>query len=615
MTCSRWTGSVTQGRKPALVNSWQAVLLCVCICLMPSLTSLADDLGSLLTSAGGPANSSSEAARLLQADGLHMIDTWQPIGRQRFLVPESGAQAKTNRQLLGRLLDQSQARQQFQEIIQRKIDQAMEAMANTARTGDQAAAYRWRWRAEGLRSLLSPPSKTDSIWQQSQAWDTQQVARSNSPHSVVQWSAGGYSITRTPNFSIASQAGERPTAEMATRCELAFALWKQLFFEFWAYEQTVAPEFAEPAHEPFHIVLFRNREGYTKALKGIETKISLSTGYYNPHNRTAFFYWDGSKSMATLVHELTHQFFNEAGREPPSFDSDHDPGFWVIEGVALYMESLSIREVGGMQVIDIGGWDSPRLQAGRYRRLHDEYWIPWEEFQTADGQRFRTVEELPAWYSQACGLSHRWLDGSPEDASTFTKYLRAVYAGRGNQAARELVSEDDALRSDYDQFLLSPTNPRPYFSNRNEVVLSRCDVHSRDLLTWPVGYRKMAWLDLSHTRVDDGWLVDATEPAWDVMRLNLESTQTTDAALPLIARMESLTELDLTHCKITDTGLATLRGHQHLRQLWLVGTAITDAALPILETMPRLERVVIDGTQVSDGAWKAMLGKRPQWRR
>ncbi|MFN9941437.1 MAG: hypothetical protein ACK56I_18350, partial [bacterium] len=79
---------------------------------------------------------------------------------------------------------------------------------------------------------------------------------------------------------------------------------------------------------------------------------------------------------------------------------------------------------------------------------------------------------------------------------------------------------------------------------------------------------------------------------WDIQRLNLENTRISDAALPVLARMPRLEELDLSHCQVSDQGVASLAGQRSLKILWLTGNrGVTDAALKSLASLPRLQQV------------------------
>lgn len=606
----------------------QAALIAVTrmmLCVLPlASTACGQESGSIasilesidISQAADPVKNEWSAA----LDALQLVEDLEPVGRHRFIIPLPAKEAKASRARLDDLLKSLAIDASLRDSWRDLISRAMKASETAAGRGDSHESLRLRWRAEGLRSVLPMDADAaEGAWPPAHAVDRIKVARSSSPLPLIGWNSGSFAVATTPHFSIASQAGERATYEMAEACELAFAVWSQLFPEIGA-ELIDAPKSGEEPDGRFRVVMFRTREAYVKALKAIEPRIQVSTGYYSPQNRMSFFFWDGRKSLATLVHELTHQFFHEASEAPPAFDPDTDPGYWAIEGVALYMESLSIQPLGGAAIVDVGGWDAPRLQAGRYRRLHDEYWIPWDAFGLATGSDFKKSDDLAAWYSQACGLAHRWMDSDASDQNRFRAYLREVYAGSGEKAASQLGADDDEVRGALDRYLLQPPSPasqswvRPSYPNRREAVLSRCQVTSDQLLSWPQTLRAMEWLDLSFTSVDDRWILEAT-PEWNIARLNVEGTAMSDRSLPKIAAMNSLNDLDLTRCAITDEGLAALAKHPSIRQLWLGDTKISDASVDVLASMPRLDRVILDGTSLSEEGWKRLKKKKPALKR
>ncbi|MFN7734347.1 MAG: leucine-rich repeat domain-containing protein [Pirellula sp.] len=568
--------------------------------------------------------SASDAARdewRQLAQLLRMIEDSKPAGRHRFILP--GSQARSRLQV-GALRDKLEAYGVLSELesrLQKECD-AIEAALQQDQSLDASEKLRQRWRSHALHGLLQSPTRSrSSAAKQDSAfpWDQVRGARSAENFPWGTWGPGRYSVATTPNVSIRSRAEVKPTAEMAEACEIAYAIWTMMFAP---PERATGDAQNSPSNpEPFRVVLFRDRDAYLKTLKAIEPRIRASTGYYSPQHRLSFFYWDGSKSFATLVHELTHQFFEESLSYATRFDADRSTDFWVIEGVALYMESLSMRTLGGARVLDLGGWDAPRLQAGRYRRLHEEYWVDWEEFRSTPGQRFRAEPDLAAWYSQACGLAHRWMDGSDGERKVFVEYLVQVLMDNGAAAAAALGNEE-TIRTAYDRYLQESWKrearnrvPRPYFPSRTEAILCRCDVDVPSLLAWDVGYKKSPWIDLSFTRLDDAWLEPKNAAPWDVEKLYLEDTRTTDAAMPAIGNMKSLVQLDLSHCPITDAGLVSLSKHATLKQLWLTGTQVTDASIEVLASLPRLESIAIDGTAITEEGWQSLKKKKPHLKR
>ena len=531
-----------------------------------------------------------------------------PAGRKRFFLADTSPKGKLRRQ---RLRESLQAADLLDELTALAESHATQA----TRTGSDGILEA----SEAIQSMLFEPTDRD------RSSDTIQVKRSSANFELLGWGPGTYQSARSEHFAILSQAGEKPTAEVALACEVIYSVWQELFAEKFPF-----PNMQTPA---FRVVLLRNREAYIRALKTIEPRISISTGYYSPKHRIAFFYWESNNSFPTLVHELTHQFFDATCSDQNRFDADQDPGAWALEAIALYMESWSEESIGGIRVVDIGGWDAPRFQAGRYRRLRDQYWIPWEEFSMADGKRLRADPDVAAWYSQACGLAHFWLDRDEASRDTFLDYLAEVYKQQGHAASARLTT-DGPLRTAYDQFLLDPPESRPSgihpgdaqesatpgFSDRpamlrrNEIVLTRCPVDSQTLLNWPLSLRKTSWLDLGFTQIDDRMFTQSGPVPWDIVRLNLESTQITDASMAAIALMKNLTELDLSGCKVTDAGLEALANHPSLKQLWLTNSAVTDRSIEVLASIPRLERLEASGS-LSAESYQQLLKKKPRMKR
>ncbi len=454
-------------------------------------------------------------------------------------------------------------------------------------------------------------------------------ARAIQRHPIVGWAAGSYAITTSPHFAIATQGSTKQAIEVARICEQTYSIWQQLFFSMWCEAESLQKALItnellpESKKELFQIVLFRNREGYLKQLQQLEPNVAVSTGYYSPKLKTVFCYWDNVTSAATLRHELTHQFFSQAIRGEVLLPEELRSDFWVVEGLALYMESIQIVHADGYDMATIGGWDAVRLQPARYRRLHDETWISWDEFRRANNERFRTGSEIKQWYSQAAGLAHFWLDGNRDARQAFLDYARRVYRGAPNEESFIEAQQDATLRQAYDQFLMQAASKLldiPPSSDAKEVVLSRCPVVSESLLGWPELKRSLDWLDLSFSQVDDRLFIEPSKSAsrklWDVRRLNVESTAVTDISLPIIAMMPRLEELDLSRCGITDSGLEALRGHKSLKTLWLTGNPkISDQGLTILASLPRLELTDLSETSVTEEGWKNLLSKSPRLRR
>ena len=614
------------------VFSWQ--IFAVLLGWLPVPAFAEDDLGTTLELARSRASSQLDSIVNQRSepldpndretlDALRLILEFEPEQRHRFLLPRQGSGAKLTAARIQKLFGSAALLGDFRKAVDEVVE-SIDQSANQAEIGrDWELGYRLRWRARGLQAIAigqaDRRATKQSEWSHTMALTgPYETRKAFVNHPKIPWAAGSYYVTATPHFDIASQTNDRTTLELAELCEQTFAIWKQIFFFVWSNEQSVAPEYRQPKQDRFTVVLYRNRDAYIRDLKSMETNIAVSTGYYDPNRQVAFFYWDGAKTANTVVHELTHQFFYEASSKPVALDTDRGSGFWVVEGVALYMESLSLRACGGGFLADVGGWDSGRLQAGRYRRLHDQYWIPWDELHSRAGKEFRRDPEIRAWYSQAAGLSHFWLDGSKEQRRAFLHYIDSVYSGTEDPSLLGPLDDDTKLREAYDGYLRSSVGTRalrPFFSSRREAVLSRSEVKSQQLLDWPTEYRSASWLDLSFTMVDDQLFVEGdqlVEPAWNVTRWNLESTRITDRSLASLAANRGLVELDLSKCQISDVGLAALRDHKSLKILWLNDCNISDASIGVLLSLSQLETLYLERTKVSPAGWARLIGSKPR---
>jgi len=467
-----------------------------------------------------------------------------------------------------------------------------------------------------------PPSAIDKSFINAQS-------RVPTGHPTMRWSAGSYAKVESPHFEITTQGTPELAERVAILAEQIYAVWQQAFLPAWCDPKSLESAILDGKPFPnsstqlsdhrFKIVLFKNRDQYVRGLREIQPNIGISTGFYHPGSATVFCYWDESVSANVLKHEITHQLFSEASRWEPIVVDSMPKNFWIIEGIALYVESMLVDPAVGCDRVTLGGWDSPRLQPARYRRLHDEFWIPWDEFTRGTSQTFQKGEAVGQHYSQAAGLTHFWMDHSSASRSGLIDFLCDVYEQKTEVRPLLFSEDDERMRGQYDQFLLGAGTlsrtipPRPV---RKDVVLSRTDVTSDVMLGWPTATAvKLDWLDLSFTKVDDSMWTNASKGRWDSRRLNVEGTRVSDNSITSIALMIRLEELDLSTCKISDAGLEPIRGHRSLRKLWLTGTNVSDSLVDLLASLPRLEEVELTGTRFTDEGRQELARRIPKLRR
>ena len=183
------------------------------------------------------------------------------------------------------------------------------------------------------------------------------------------WRPREYSYVHSTNYLVVSNANKEDVIDLAKNLELLNSAWRQVFLEYWTEPAELSRIFSRrapmriPKHK-FQIVLFATKQQYDDVIRRYERRARITQGIYIPQKRTAYFHAEETESSkSTWKHEATHQLFAETGRvrgEASLVDN-----FWLLEGLATYMESLQIRPGYSM----VGGLEADRLQFARYRKL------------------------------------------------------------------------------------------------------------------------------------------------------------------------------------------------------------------------------------------------------
>jgi hypothetical protein len=260
----------------------------------------------------------------------------------------------------------------------------------------------------------------------------------------------------TEHKTIRTNHSLEAAVRLGEKLERLYRVWKELFIGYYATEEQVAALFAGSARRPriqlprHAVVYFRDRDDYIRSLKPAFPNIEISIGVYAAGTRRAYFCAGEGYEQRTLYHEATHQLFHESRRVAP--DVGKDRNFWIIEGVALYMESL--REEDGYYVL--GGFDDDRVQAARERLLVDDFYVPLSEFTSYGMQQFIFDERIATLYTQAAGLTHflvHYDGGRYRDA--LVAYLVAIYNGRDGSGTLAQLTGASCLELDqqYREFM------------------------------------------------------------------------------------------------------------------------------------------------------------------
>jgi hypothetical protein len=244
----------------------------------------------------------------------------------------------------------------------------------------------------------------------------------------------------TEHYNILTNRSIEEAVALGAKLEGLYRVWKQLFIGYYASEAQVAGLFEGRAARlqlPQHnVVYFRNRQEYAAALRPNSPAIDISLGIYI-HGATAiskkpamYFFAGEDSDEPTLFHEATHQLFHESRQVSQMVG--HGSNFWVIEGVAMYFESL--KQQNGSHVL--GGFDAQRNEMARIRLLQPEhhFYEPLAEFCELNITDIQNDHDRIAMrYTQAAGLFFflmHYDNGRYRDAAV--AYLNAVYSARDN---------------------------------------------------------------------------------------------------------------------------------------------------------------------------------------
>jgi hypothetical protein len=243
------------------------------------------------------------------------------------------------------------------------------------------------------------------------------------------------------HWELLSTAPTETAAAAATTLEETLLVWQQVFAAFGLSGRDVERRFLTsgrpPARDGFAAVLCTDRRQYLAELARFEPLAPESNGLYWLPTRTLWLHAapaepgltaaDRRPALHTLRHEATHQLFAEM-RRPPAVSplAGERCGFWVIEAVAGFMESIERTDVGWT----VGGPTAGRMPAARRLLLEDGFHVPLaelaplgrKEFQ-ADARRGQLADEIAGladFFMTAQGGRHR---------AAFITYLTRVYAG------------------------------------------------------------------------------------------------------------------------------------------------------------------------------------------
>jgi hypothetical protein len=246
----------------------------------------------------------------------------------------------------------------------------------------------------------------------------------------------------TEHYLVRTNSSLERGAAFAEKLEKLYAIFFRLFAGFFSPRDQLALLFDAPnrrtafgkidppdrrAPKRFRVHFYRSPDEYMQALRPhVKSGLEISTGMYLPNTRIAYFYVHEQMDEATVIHEATHQLFSESREHPHGAGTQGN--YWVIEGIACYMESF--RDRGDH--VELGHWDTPRLKIGRARILDGQQYLPIEKLVRMEMEHFQGPA-VYALYSQSACLCHFLMHydrGRYRDA--FVRFLEEVYLGRAD---------------------------------------------------------------------------------------------------------------------------------------------------------------------------------------
>ncbi|REK11925.1 MAG: hypothetical protein DWQ37_12950 [Planctomycetota bacterium] len=263
----------------------------------------------------------------------------------------------------------------------------------------------------------------------------------------------GWSV-ETEHYKITTNHSLEEGVALARRLETLYDLWQQVFITYLMSETELKRQLSGRARpriaRQHEVVYYRTRDEYNAALRSAQPQIDITLGIYFDQTRSAYFFAGEEQAPGTLYHEATHQLFGETRRTAPRVARDDN--FWIVEGIACYMESLAEHD----GYYTLGGANAGRVPAARHRLLVDESYVPLSELVGFGMEDLQHDQRIAMLYSQSAGLADFLMhadDGRYRDA--LAGYLAAIYGGRASEGTlAELTGKEyEALDCAYRQYM------------------------------------------------------------------------------------------------------------------------------------------------------------------
>lgn len=444
-------------------------------------------------------------------------------------------------------------------------------------------------------------------------------SKTTKTETTFNWAPNRHGVVDSAHFRIRTNASAAEAVQAANYLEECHDVWRIVFAGFWltpedfkARWEGKAPEAAKRGKEKLEVILFASRDEYISQLEPFEKNIAASRGYYAPGRKTSFFYVDSADEevRSNWAHEVSHQLFSAYSRNPPGLTKNAN--FWVIEGAAMYMESLVRRE----GYWTTGGFESNRLQDARHRQRNLKEHAALRELLPLGQEAFQRDSRIRQLYTAGAGYTHFFLDGEgAKHRDGFLRYLRQIYDEQdtADLLEKELSLDVSKIGEAYAAFLdVCDDDLRTLNQfDLKRLVLGRTSVTSKGLEVLRK-YAKLKRLDLTDLSIalDDEFSYLA--PDCDLEELSLFGLKLTSACGKRLAKMNSLRELTLSNTAVDDAACESLASLPALETLYLSATQVTDAAESAFSKLKSLKELDLSQTKVSPECIERLKKTHPE---
>ena len=242
----------------------------------------------------------------------------------------------------------------------------------------------------------------------------------------------------TDHYKVKTNVSLEKGVELANVLEEFHDWFQRTFPEFFNTPEQLGALFKQGARrggirKPLVIHFYRSKEEYVSHLQAQNPQIEITNGIYMPDDRVAHFYDNTEHNLAaTLYHEATHQILDAIDNRPRQVGVNEH--FWIVEGFACYIESLS-RTADGFS---IGDPTYSRFYWARKRLMDEAFFMPFSQIVALGKNDYQSPDAIHERYSQAAGMVHflmHYQDGLYRDA--MINHLSLLYrtVGPGRRVA------------------------------------------------------------------------------------------------------------------------------------------------------------------------------------